>query len=264
MLERLTKEKEMRNRDVHIIRKKVHGKYEMHWHEYFEIEYILTGTGTYTVNGTCFPLKPGMLFFLTPADVHSVYVENGELITVNFSENVGSANLLVQLARAKKTTALFLTENDRRMTESMLSELLVCKEDIFYSTQIVECLISKIARHINSRREAEHTYTVSQKAMLYILSHFRSTLTLEQIAKELGLAPAYLSSVFVRETGQNVKEYLDTLRFQYAENLLNHTELSVQEVAAESGFAGYSNFIRRFRSRYGVSPGMYKKSKQIF
>ncbi|MBQ4087021.1 MAG: helix-turn-helix transcriptional regulator [Clostridia bacterium] len=262
MLTRLTKEKEMQNMDVQISPKRIHGKYGMHGHEYFEMEYILSGTGTYTINGTCFPIKAGMLFFLTPADVHSVYIENGELITVNFSEKLGSANRLVQLARAKKTAALFLKENDRRMTESLLTELLSCRDDASYSIQIVECIVSKIARHLNGGRESAHTYTVSQRAMLYMLNHFRTPLTLEKMAKELGITPAYLSSVFTKETGENIKNYIDNLRFDYAKNLLTYSEFTVQEVSAESGFVSYSNFIRRFKMRYGISPGAYKKSKQ--
>ena len=262
MLTRLTKEKEMQNQDVHIARKKLQGKYEMHSHEFFEIEYILSGTGVYVVNGTAYPFKPGMLFFMTPADVHSVSVENGDFITVHVSENI-SGSLLLELVSVPKSAALLLTENDRRLAESLMTELLRAGQDAVYRERLAECLVSKIARLLKENTKEIAYGTLSQKAMLYMLKQFREPITLAEIAKELSVTPVYLSSVYKKETGENIKRYLDTLRFRYAKRLLSFSDLTVQQVAEESGFASYPNFIRRFKTTYGTSPGAYRKSTQF-
>ena len=262
MFTRLTKKREMKNETVHVVRNKIDGKYDMHCHEFFEMEYIVSGKGVYTVNGTAYSIKPGMLFFMTPADYHSVAVEDGESVVVHFSENISNAKMVLELTETHESAAILLAEHDRRLAESLMQELLKEKEDTEYRLRLTECLVSKVAKLLGKQAEKQHGTTLSRKAMLYILNHFRETITLETIAEEVGVTPVYLSSVFKKETGQNVKEYVDSLRFQCAENLLCHSEFTVQEIAAESGFVSYSNFIRRFRQRYGVSPGTYKKSKQ--
>jgi len=39
---------------------------ELHWHDYFEIEIVLDGTGTHQYNGTNYPLSEGCAYLLTP------------------------------------------------------------------------------------------------------------------------------------------------------------------------------------------------------
>lgn len=262
MITRLAKEQEMKREGVHIVQNRLNGKYDVHTHEFFEMEYILSGKGVCVVNGTAYPLKPGMLFFMTPADYHSMSIENGETIVVHFSENTGNESLVPDWAKPWENAAIVLTGNDRRLTESLMQELLRETEDAAYRMGLAECLVSKITKLFRQETEKEKGKTLSRKAMLYILNHFRTEVTLESIAKDVGVTPVYLSAAFKKETGKNVKEYVDTLRFQCAEKLLRHSELTVQEVSAESGFVSYSNFIRRFKMRYGISPGAYKKSKQ--
>ena len=47
--------------------KNIHGKVRTHWHEYYEIEIVLEGGGTYVVDGKGYDLKKGDLFLMTPA-----------------------------------------------------------------------------------------------------------------------------------------------------------------------------------------------------
>ncbi|MCM3627814.1 AraC family transcriptional regulator [Paenibacillus glycanilyticus] len=44
-------------------------------------------------------------------------------------------------------------------------------------------------------------------------------------------------------------------------NLLNHSALSLEQIAAETGLGSYAYFHRLFRERYGMSPGAYRKKR---
>jgi len=45
---------------------------ELHWHEFYELTYIVAGEGVNVVNGISFPLTKGSIFLLTPADFHQI------------------------------------------------------------------------------------------------------------------------------------------------------------------------------------------------
>ena len=47
-------------------RKEIKGKFERHGHEFFEIEYIISGSGIYSVDGTEYRIEKNMLFFMSP------------------------------------------------------------------------------------------------------------------------------------------------------------------------------------------------------
>src|SRR5690242_4294745 len=48
--------------------------FDIHWHEFYELAFILAGEGTHHVNGASYPLTRGSIFFLTPADFHSISI----------------------------------------------------------------------------------------------------------------------------------------------------------------------------------------------
>lgn len=43
-------------------KKRINGDYSIHWHDFYEIEFILDGSGTYIIDGIDYPIKKGMLF----------------------------------------------------------------------------------------------------------------------------------------------------------------------------------------------------------
>jgi AraC-like DNA-binding protein len=83
-------------------------------------------------------------------------------------------------------------------------------------------------------------------------------LTMDKVARKLGISPWYLSRLFKRNVGICSKQYLKNLRMEKAEELLQTTLLSVKEVGAAIGYNYTSDFIHDFRMAYGMTPGKYK------
>ena len=101
----------------------------------------------------------------------------------------------------------------------------------------------------------------TRRAILFIMNNFRRGITLEEVARHLGLSTAYFSDLFQKQVGRSFKAYLDDLRFSYAENLLMLSDLPVGCVFAEAGFRDYANFARRFKARHGSTPKEYRAQK---
>lgn len=82
--------------------------------------------------------------------------------------------------------------------------------------------------------------------------------SLAELARELG-QPEYTLSRFLKKyTGSNFKELLQRRRLQQAAYLLAHTPLPVETIISYIGYDNSSYFYRRFRLRYGCSPGEYR------
>lgn len=229
-----------------------------HFHEFFEIEYIIAGNGDCIIDGKKYTIRPGMMFFLSPVNTHAVYSSTAQLVNISFSENMCSPSLLSQLTLAQDSIAVYFQGGDRAYFEEAALELSRSLSDSTYSSMLLDCIITKLCRMVNPRH-LRRGISTSKKAILYIINNFRKSLTLTETADYVGLTPTYFSMLFKKEMGVSFKEYLDRLRFENAKKLLLLTDMTVQEVCLESGFSCYENFIRRFRRQYGISPTEFKK-----
>lgn len=97
-----------------------------------------------------------------------------------------------------------------------------------------------------------------QDCINYITSHFNTKITLKDLANATGLTPNYLASVFKRDTGMTVGEYLLNFRIDSAKALLTKTDYSYLQIALSLGFCTQSYFTQVFREQTGITPKEYR------
>ena len=97
-------------------------------------------------------------------------------------------------------------------------------------------------------------------SILKYLSESHGDITLDKIAFRLGRSRSYVSHLFKKKTGKSIRAYSNDLKLFFAQNLLKSGDMSVTEIALETGFEDTSYFIRLFREKYGVTPHKYKKT----
>lgn len=252
---RLSRQNLIANGKVAASEKLFHGDFYTHWHDFYEFEFFLEGGGDYTIDGIRHEIEPGMLFFMAPVNFHSVKARNGRLFNVMFSERLCSLDLLFRLLDAGFPCALRTKESDRPFFTALFNELVDNTQNEEYAACLLNAILGKLIQC-----QAPNTKKLSpiSHAAIYILNHFRENLSLGEMARLAGFTPTYFSEMFRKETGFTFKEYTDRLRFDYAKKLVDHSDLSVQQICSESGFDDYANFIRRFKKRFGISPGKLK------
>ncbi|WP_424882347.1 helix-turn-helix domain-containing protein [Streptomyces sp. SLBN-8D4] len=82
--------------------------------------------------------------------------------------------------------------------------------------------------------------------------------TVRSLAVEVSLSPTRFAHLFTQQVGRSPMRALREARLRHAARLLESTDLSVERVAAASGFASPFHFNRVFRDRYGTPPGAYR------
>ncbi len=98
-----------------------------------------------------------------------------------------------------------------------------------------------------------------KQAIEYINEHLDRDLSLEEIATKLDMSQFYFCRLFKKSTGLTPHRYLIRQRVEKSKQLLKQTELNINEIAIECGFANPSHFAKWFRQFTGISPRQFRQ-----
>lgn len=242
---------------------------DVHWHDYYELNLVLSGEAEHVVNGERHVLRAGSGFLLSPADFHEIRAIGPEPLTS--LNTVVDAGLMEQQLAALGPAALdgfpWLTDDfadaepDLRRLQAEFEEPRLGSRRV--TEALVACLVVELARRsgVHDRRAARPAGGEDdlRAAVLYVDRHFREPVTLADAAAQAHLSPNYFSERFRDYTGTPFQLYLQERRLRFARSLLAATDLSVSEVCHASGFNSLSHFGRAFRRRYGAAPSAHPR-----
>lgn len=255
------------SREKLLIRKKKLYNYDLHWHDCFEIELVLSGKAMQVLNGEKYDMTPGTLYMLNPTDFHSIKSDGAEVYNIMFSDEVLDELVLQKILGVEKNIVFTLSDREMINIKFMMSQMLnEFEHDSEFSDLLIknymECLLMMILRKCEfgkeMKRESENDSV--RKALLYIHSRFRENPTLIQVAEIAGFNKNYFSGIFHQTTGKTYKEYLNALKLEHSKKLVLTSNLSITEICYASGYNSLTNFLRVFKSQYGVSPAAMRKT----
>ncbi len=119
-------------------------------------------------------------------------------------------------------------------------------------------LAVNLIRMLDQQRLQRENKPIAQAKRL-IQENFREALSLEQISSELGLSPTYFSSMFKKETGVTVTQYITNVRMEEAKRLLVKTNEPIGQIAEQVGYRDEKYFSRIFKSTVGLKAGEYRR-----
>ena len=105
-------------------------------------------------------------------------------------------------------------------------------------------------------------FSTYRRCRQWMEEHLLELNSLEQIAQQCHLDPAYLCRLFQRFDHQSPYQYLLKLKMQHATRRLQIPGVPVKEVGDELGFADPSHFSRAFKKQEGLSPAQFAGSIQ--
>ncbi len=254
-----------------------------HLHNYVEMVYMCEGETTHIINHTDrIQLKKGDLLMLNQHAVHEILPAGEQDLAVNFiilpeffRQSLESTEqdgvlfpFLVSTLSGEKRGADYLHFMVRdilpvqNIIETMIWNLLEQKDPTGRVSQLsMELLLLNLMNYtetMNQKDEQQLEQHLVFSALNYIKSHYRAG-TLEEFCETIGQRPYTISRLLKRQTGQNFKELLMEQKLSQAAYLLAKTDLSTEAVFHSVGYENSSFFYRKFREKYGCSPGVYKK-----
>lgn len=113
------------------------------------------------------------------------------------------------------------------------------------------------------RNNTTNAYSpVVKKAVIAIEADPSAELSLHVLARKLSVSNVYLSSVFKKETGKTITEYIREKRMAYATSLLKTTRLQIQTVALHCGMVDVQYFSKLFKQHTGKTPSQFRAEHQ--
>lgn len=257
------------NTEFSITEKVAEPDYPLHWHNNFELEFILDGNGTQILNGREYPLCRGAFYILNQTDFHEVHSNKPlRLINIRFSDDMISDSMIGKILNYKDNIVFYTNGSEYDEIFSLLKILMreySEKKEGYENViaDILECIFVFISRKIKYSSKYNFKNTgVIQKAVLYLHNHFRENPSLDDIAKIFAVNPNYFSTLFHKEIRMTYKQYMTMLRTRYAKKLILSTELTVTEICYACGFSSLPHFLRVFKTRFGTTPSQMRNRKK--
>ncbi|GEP42684.1 AraC family transcriptional regulator [Brevifollis gellanilyticus] len=102
-----------------------------------------------------------------------------------------------------------------------------------------------------------------EKALAYIRDHFRTRLSVEDLAAQVHLSPRQLHRKFVETFGCSPQTFIMKLRIQAACDALQHEDAQISQVAIDLGFYDQSGFTHHFHKHVGLTPLKYQRQFRL-
>ena len=242
----------------------VEGGHPLHWHNYFEIEIVLSGKGKYIINDAVYDISVNNVFFLNPTDFHYLDVDEvTELINISFNNHIlddRDAALLV--ANKNRRAYMFNGAEYERLLQA--ANILLYEYEISGDCQ--KQLLQYVVKSLLRKNSIDHADVGKyqqdsgiKKAITYMEMHFTEKITLNAVATAAGYHPTYFSRLFASITGETYINMLTRLRLGHAKSMLAN-DFSVCDACFQSGFGSLSNFLETFKRNCKMTPSEYRKN----
>ena len=170
-----------------------------------------------------------------------------------------------QQAFVESLAAYILISGINLSRETILQFYQLQEKNVFDKRTLLVFLEKTLNFWYDSITPSEHDNYSAKilSACQYIQQHYREDLSLEELSEKISINSSYLSYIFKKETGDTFLHYLTDVRMKNAcELMICHPELSLEEIACQTGYHSASYFHKIFRNKYGMSPRQWMQANQ--
>ncbi len=257
-----------------------------HFHDFFEMFYVLEGRCIHQVGNRRSLLTAGNLCLIQPKVTHSIDVSDESIIIDvlirrstfrhYFYSILQGDNLLANFfmstlySRQGIDYLIFHTGNDSTLSYTLMELCSEFLEQETYFSILINALLTRIFVQLLRRHTDDcelpddhlnDTFTAIQ--ITRYLQMNTSTATLNDLAAQFHYSPEYTSRLVKRITGQTFIRLLTSVRIENAEQLLRDTMMPVADIASTVGYESSEHFIRTFHRITGETPSEYRRVRSI-
>ncbi len=253
-----------------------------HYHNHYEINYLLSGDRYFFINDKAYHLESGSVVLINANVIHHttypivpklerVIIEFKKEFIADFINHVHDIDLFSCFS--SDIHILKLDYNDQNFFETILFKMSGEKKkqrDGFNTYQkilLIELLlflnrgVSKVKKnkksdHLNSK------YKKMAEIVDFINNNYMKELTLSFVAKTFYVNNNYLSKSFKGITGFTFIKYLNLIRIKKAQELLMDSKLNITQISEAVGYENLTHFGRVFKTITGISPLNYRNFRK--
>lgn len=237
--------------------------FPLHVHDVVEIVCLTSGVQKMTISGTQYTITAGDITVVFPAIPHSYdfVSKDASGVTLIFSPDIISEftyqlrSMALEhpvLAQAEKLPELDVLISDMQKRFPHYGKGLVYGYLHLFLSFLFKC-VKPVPM------EKQMHYDLSCQVLRYIGEHYLEPITLETVARMLGVSRIHLSHVFSQQLRINFRQYINALRIDRACFLLRNPAHSISEVAYLCGYGNPRTFHRAFLAQCRMTPTQYRR-----
>ncbi|SIQ43877.1 AraC family transcriptional regulator [Halanaerobium kushneri] len=242
-----------------------------HYHSYFQIIYIISGSGSFYYKNIKKEAVSDKLFLIAPGESHKLIAD--QQITLKTLDIKFDINTTQFSDRLKKAAGEYSGLNQiKNLLEVIWNE--GRKKQAFYqeiNSSILLQILLKILRKFSLENSSKNIKSgswdleknienqVCKSFINYVEDNFKKDLFLKDIASELGYNQSYICQCFKECYDLTPMNFLYKFRIKKSAELLKKTDKSLAEIARETGFKTVHHFNRTFNKYQGKPPGEFRK-----
>ncbi len=243
------------------------GSAREHMHQDVEFIYVMDGCIRVTALGKTFLLGGEDAMIINSNHRHSwLEVEKTHLCIIHFNysmllEYLDKKLIFFYCNSSKESSERY--EGIREIMDDLLSECAVNADRMtFEKKSLLYRLLQYLIRYFMSDdilNTAEKDDLRIEEMLQYINTNYARSLSLQEMAEYMHMAPSSFSRFFKKRAGITFVEYVNNVRLHFALEDILYTTNSVSWIAQTHGFANASVFCKNFKAVYGMAPMVYRK-----
>lgn len=251
--------------------------FEPHWHKALEIIVPVDNYYDAEIENEHFHIMPNEILLIPPNKIHKLIAPpSGKRIIFlfnidplsNLKSFSGIQTLLSKPIYMTKATYPQIFDDVTSLLLQILSEYASKNEysELTIYSLLINLLVKFGYNHIhtkdlfpNVRVNKQKEYVQKFNSLLdYINKHYMENIQLENVAESIGFSKYHFSRLFKQYTDYTFYDYVCLRRIKAAEELLLQPDLSITEIALQSGFSNLSTFNRLFKQQKNCTPTEYR------
>lgn len=237
-----------------------------HKHDFLEVIFVTSGTGHIKIDDNLYVVKKGDVIVYPSDAFHSEYTNGNKPIELMFFATSGLKinHLPENHLLPEGHNPVIQTEKDFGRFNYLFDALLkeTQNSSVPYSEMMADFYVKILLTEILRKTEINETALVKNAAFSeiynYINDNYTTIRSIEDICEKLYVNKYYVSHIFKKYTGFSPMQYVTRCRMTLAKNLLEETDLSINEIAEKCGYEDVINFFRNFKKSENTSPLAYR------
>lgn len=237
-----------------------------HYHDLVELAIPLYGGVRLRLGTKQCALEPGHVAFVAPGDLHSELPADADgpyrLCWIRTKPRVAFLWISEYRPNFRPPFAVSVRRRIAGVDDDLIIRALMELND--HPLRCEDAIVAYLkAFYFTLMQSLEHqstgTSTTVEAIRHLVEKRYQEDISVRQIATELQMNPSYICSIFKRQTGKTIGEYITMVRIRRALSVLQFTDVSIQQVAKECGYSDPYRFSKVFHSETGITPTGYRK-----
>lgn len=245
---------------------------------FFSFIIFENGKATYIINSRCYELKKGAILVLSPKQLVFINSYSADFKAVYVSVEVSMIEKILTHSVEYKVLADLLITNQLPISEHISEHQALVQSTMHLmlklqqsqsvgvretmQVNLLRSLMGIVSDALQGNGQMAgicHQEVIYRQFIALVASHYTQQHSTRFYAERLCVTPVYLARIVRRYSEKTVKDFILSLVYHDAIDMLRYTDAQIGEIAQRLGFPNIETFSKFFKKRNGQPPSMAQR-----